>query len=114
MVVRIGPAAVPTRESPETAIALLTARGFTACEIDFEGGFWLEKDDASRLGELATEAGVALSIHAPLPAFLGHLKRDLKYTRAMGMLHHCAGLARLDRKSTRLNSSHGYISYAVF
>src|SRR2546422_6420584 len=25
-----------------------------------------------------------------------------------------AGLAGLDRKSTRLNSSHGYISYAVF
>src|SRR5687768_18216169 len=25
-----------------------------------------------------------------------------------------AHLARLDRKSTRLNSSHGYISYAVF
>src|SRR3989449_7096178 len=25
-----------------------------------------------------------------------------------------AGLPRLDRKSTRLNSSHGYISYAVF
>src|SRR2546429_1784878 len=24
------------------------------------------------------------------------------------------GLARIDRKSTRLNSSHGYISYAVF
>src|SRR2546429_4697389 len=24
------------------------------------------------------------------------------------------GTARLDRKSTRLNSSHGYISYAVF
>src|SRR2546422_4310494 len=24
------------------------------------------------------------------------------------------GLVRLDRKSTRLNSSHGYISYAVF
>src|SRR2546422_2952604 len=25
-----------------------------------------------------------------------------------------AGLLQLDRKSTRLNSSHGYISYAVF
>src|SRR2546422_3908742 len=25
-----------------------------------------------------------------------------------------AGAARADRKSTRLNSSHGYISYAVF
>src|SRR2546422_3693797 len=26
----------------------------------------------------------------------------------------CAGLSSRDRKSTRLNSSHGYISYAVF
>src|SRR3989449_4528367 len=26
----------------------------------------------------------------------------------------CAQLATIDRKSTRLNSSHGYISYAVF
>src|SRR2546422_3096055 len=26
----------------------------------------------------------------------------------------CAGAEKLDRKSTRLNSSHGYISYAVF
>src|SRR2546422_5289843 len=30
--------------------------------------------------------------------------------------HLCSGadVGRLDRKSTRLNSSHGYISYAVF
>src|SRR5687768_17838191 len=27
---------------------------------------------------------------------------------------HVAALAKRDRKSTRLNSSHGYISYAVF
>src|SRR2546429_4579815 len=27
---------------------------------------------------------------------------------------HRGGTERLDRKSTRLNSSHGYISYAVF
>src|SRR5687768_18181139 len=26
----------------------------------------------------------------------------------------CYGVSGLDRKSTRLNSSHGYISYAVF
>src|SRR2546429_6855321 len=26
----------------------------------------------------------------------------------------CSGTERQDRKSTRLNSSHGYISYAVF
>ena len=32
-----GPARVPSRESPEEAIALLQERGYTACEIDFEG-----------------------------------------------------------------------------
>src|SRR2546422_4428485 len=34
---------------------------------------------------------------------------------AQGVSHHVERLAqRGDRKSTRLNSSHGYISYAVF
>src|SRR5207253_7340707 len=37
-----GPARVPSRESPEEAIALLQERGYTACEIDFEGKFWME------------------------------------------------------------------------
>jgi deoxyribonuclease IV len=74
---------------------MLSAGGFTACELDFEGGFWLDKGDAPLLGRLALEAGIALSIHAPLPAFLGHLGHDLKYTRAMGMLDHSAGLAKL-------------------
>src|SRR2546422_8171260 len=33
----------------------------------------------------------------------------------IGVAHHAGEqLAALDRKSTRLNSSHGYISYAVF
>jgi hypothetical protein len=36
-----GPARVPSRESPEEAIELLQERGFTACEIDFEGKFWM-------------------------------------------------------------------------
>src|SRR2546422_8496972 len=42
-----------------------------------------------------------------------HLHRyRLEYkSLAVGMVH---GLAGRDRKSTRLNSSHGYISYAVF
>ena len=38
---RFGPARVPSRESPEEAIELLQARGFTANEIDFEGKFWM-------------------------------------------------------------------------
>src|SRR2546429_6605644 len=36
--------------------------------------------------------------------------------RVMGLYPHqiSGGMAQRDRKSTRLNSSHGYISYAVF
>src|SRR2546429_6434456 len=34
--------------------------------------------------------------------------------RASGVETTAAGAAERDRKSTRLNSSHGYISYAVF
>lgn len=92
---RVGPSESPTRESPEAAVELLHSRGYTACELDFEGGFWLEKDDAVRFGELAAAADIALSVHAPLPAFLGHLERDMKHQRAMGMLDHTANIARL-------------------
>ncbi len=94
--IRYGPARVPSRESPEAAVALLEARGYTACEIDFEGGFWM-KDEwrwASRLGELASATGIVLSVHAPIAAFLGHVERDQKYRRALGMLDHTAGVAR--------------------
>ncbi len=93
--VRYGPACLPSRERPEDAVDLLRERGYTACEIDFEGGFWM-KDEwrfAERLGELAREAGIALSVHAPIAAFLGHLERDQKHRRAVGMLDHAAGVA---------------------
>jgi deoxyribonuclease IV len=75
-------------------VELLVERGYTACEIDFEGGFWMDWDFAGRLGKLAGEAGIALSVHAPIPAFLGHRERDKKYRMAVGMLDHSAGLAR--------------------
>jgi deoxyribonuclease-4 len=94
--IRFGPARIPSRESPEAAIETLVDRGYTACEIDFEGGFWM-KDEwqwARRLGEQAREAGVVLSVHAPIAAFPGHLPGDdQKRKRAFGMLDHTAGVA---------------------
>jgi deoxyribonuclease-4 len=92
--IQFGPARVPDRDNPEEAVRLLVERGYTACEIDFEGGFWMNEDWATQFGLLATEAGIALSVHAPIPAFLGHVERDLKYRRSLGMLDHTAGLAR--------------------
>src|SRR5687768_17822067 len=38
----------------------------------------------------------------------------LRCPHASGLLEHELARPRGDRKSTRLNSSHGYISYAVF
>jgi len=90
---RFGPARVPSHESADEAVALLLERGYTACEIDFEGGFWMDWDYAARLGEAARDAGVALSVHAPIAAFLGHRERDKKYRMAVGMLDHSAGIA---------------------
>jgi len=89
-----GPARVPVRTTPEAAVAALVARGFSACEIDFEGGFWMDYAFAGRLGELAAEHGVVLSVHAPLPGFLGHPERGRKLNMAIGMLDHSAGIAR--------------------
>ncbi len=93
-VARVGPGGIPSRESAETAVELLVQRGHDACEIDFGGGFWMDLDYARRLGVLARDAGVALSLHAPLPAFLGHVENGgRKHHMAVGMLDHSAGIA---------------------
>src|SRR3954449_6532427 len=88
-----GPARVPSRESPEAAVELLLERGYSACEIDFEGKFWMDYPWAERFGELAREAGIVLSVHAPIAGFMGHLDRDKKFRMAVGMLDHSAGIA---------------------
>jgi deoxyribonuclease-4 len=89
-----GPARVPSRESPEAAIELLQERGFTACEIDFEGKFWMDYPWAERFGELAREADIVLSVHAPIAGFMGHAERGKKLNMAVGMLDHSAGIAK--------------------
>ncbi len=90
---RFGPACVPSRENPEQAVDLLRERGFTACEIDFAGGFWMDYPWAERFGAVARKARIALSVHAPIAGFMGHLERDKKFRMAVGMLDHSAGIA---------------------
>jgi deoxyribonuclease IV len=91
---RFGPARVPSRESPEAAIQLLLERGHSACEIDFEGKFWMDYPWAERFGELAREHSIVLSVHAPIAGFMGHVERDKKQRMAVGMLDHSAGIAK--------------------
>jgi deoxyribonuclease-4 len=92
--IRFGPARVPSRKSAKTAISMLQRRGFDACEIDFEGKFWMDYEWAARFGTLAREAGIVLSVHAPIAGFMGHVERDKKQRMAVGMLDHSAGIAK--------------------
>jgi deoxyribonuclease IV len=91
---RFGPARVPSRDSPEEAIAILQELGYTACEIDFEGKFWMDYPWAERFGALARESGIVLSVHAPIAGFMGHAERGKKLNMAVGMLDHSAGVAK--------------------
>jgi deoxyribonuclease IV len=84
---------VPSRESPEAAVELLLERGHSACEIDFEGKFWMDYPWAESFGELARENSIVLSVHAPIAGFMGHVERDKKQRMAVGMLDHSAGIA---------------------
>jgi deoxyribonuclease-4 len=91
---RVGLPGVPDRDDPRRAVELLRERGYDACEIDFEGSFWMDYPWAERLGAEAREAGVALSVHAPLFAFMGHLEPSgRKYASAVGGLDRSAGIA---------------------
>src|SRR5712675_2885042 len=59
--------------------------------------------------DTATTEIYTLSLHDALPIF-----RDGTLDARTGALDWAVDRASEDRKSTRLNSSHGYISYAVF
>ena len=92
--VRVGPARVPDQESPERAVELVLELGYDACEIDFESGFWMDYPWAERFGELAREHDVALSVHAPLFGWVGHLEATgRKWSSALGALDRSAGIA---------------------
>ena len=92
---RVGLPGVPDRDDPQRAVDELLRRGYDACEIDFEGSFWMDYPWAERFGEIARDADVALSIHAPLFGFMGHLEASgRKWSSAVGALDRSAGIAK--------------------
>src|SRR2546422_6907332 len=72
--------------------------------------------------DTATTEIYTLSLHDALP-ILNSVTRTSVFSRSFSSRRFCSSTSRKlgpssrsrrDRKSTRLNSSHGYISYAVF
>jgi deoxyribonuclease IV len=95
--VRFGPSGLPVADSFEEAAEALAAHGYTAVEIGFAGGFWLDYETAPQLAAALEAADISLSVHAPLAAFMGHVAREKKFKMALGMLDHTAGLAKAAR-----------------
>src|SRR6266576_2001614 len=92
--IRYGPGGLPEAPTFEEAFAALGAEGYRACEVGFVSGFWLDYETAPAFGAAAAAADVAVSVHAPLAAFMGHVDRGKKFKMALGMLDHTAGLAQ--------------------
>ena len=89
-----GPARVPVRDSPAAAVDALLELELSACEIDFEGRFWMDYAFAADFGERCAAVDIALSVHAPIAGFMGHAERGKKLNMAVGMLDHSAGIAK--------------------
>ena len=91
--VRVGPSGVPSEE-PEEAVAYLREGGYSAVEVGPGTKYWNDYAVATRFGDLCRDAGVAVSIHAPIAGFMGHAERGKKLNMAVGMLDHSAGIAK--------------------
>src|SRR6266550_8465999 len=64
--------------------------------------------------DTATTEIYTLSLHDALPICGLPEDGSVYFVHSYYVVPRDAGLVAADRKSTRLNSSHGYISYAVF
>jgi deoxyribonuclease-4 len=91
---RLGPSLAHSADSTDEIVSELREHGYTACELPPSGRFWNDYEAASAIGEACADAGVALSLHAPIAGFMGHAERGRKLNMAFGMLDHSAGIAK--------------------
>src|SRR6266436_555096 len=92
-----------TARMPETKLSEMrpTVRAFNSMAASLEQALHEAHTRQTRLESLVEISG-DLSRMQPLDSLLGRIAEA------------CGRIVKTDRKSTRLNSSHGYISYAVF
>jgi bifunctional non-homologous end joining protein LigD len=92
--VRFGIAGLKDPKDLEASVALLVGGDFAACEVQFVKEFTLKEREAEKLGELARDAGITLSVHAPYFAALTTKDPD-RLKLHVGALHHSSKLAQL-------------------
>src|ERR1035437_11005880 len=69
--------------------------------------------ELTQVGKLLGYLALQSARRRPVPIHFRHAFRKIMLVRGVGV-RLVVGVAVLDRKSTRLNSSHANISYAVF
>jgi bifunctional non-homologous end joining protein LigD len=89
---RYGIAGLKDTRNLDESVAYLVDRGFAACEVQFVKEFTLKEPEARRLGEIARDNGISLSVHAPYFAQLTTEEPE-RLKLHMGGLHHSSKLA---------------------
>jgi len=89
---RFGVAGLRDPKDLSGSVAWLVDNGFAACEAQFVKEFTLKEDEAQRLGEIAADEGIALSVHAPYFAQLTTQAPERRKLH-LGALHHACKLA---------------------
>lgn len=89
---RFGIAGIRDTKDLEGSIANLVERGFAACEVQFVKEFTLKEPEAKKFGDMARDAGIRLSVHAPYFAQLTTKEPD-RLKLHLGGLHHSCKLA---------------------
>ncbi|MEX2588272.1 MAG: non-homologous end-joining DNA ligase [Actinomycetota bacterium] len=89
---RYGVAGLKDSRDLQASIDYLVRTGFAACEVQFVKEFTLKESEARKLGDLARDEGISLSVHAPYFAQLATTDPDRR-KQHLGALHHCCKLA---------------------
>jgi bifunctional non-homologous end joining protein LigD len=92
--IRFGIAGLKDVNDLPGSIAAVVEGGYGACEVQFVKEFTLKEPEAERLGALAADAGVTLSVHAPYFAALTTPEPE-RLSLHLGALHHSCHLASL-------------------
>src|SRR5918999_10919 len=86
--VRFGPAGIDP-DDLEGSVDALVKGGYSACEVQFVREFTLKEPEAKKLGQIAADAGVVLSVHAPYFAALTTKEWDRAKQHAAALHHAC-------------------------
>jgi bifunctional non-homologous end joining protein LigD len=92
--VRFGIAGLSDTRDLQRSVAAVVEGGYGACEVQFVKEFTLGEAECERLGAIAAEAGITLSVHAPYFAQLTTEEPE-RLTLHLGALHHSCHLAAL-------------------